>query len=171
VRAFYAIGLWDLIDVTSIHRQFSWTREVRWVSPSHVHLTLNFLGEITSMQAHSATTILRKTAKTNQPFALEWDRTGVFPSWHRPQVLWVGLKEESQRVVSGISESLGNANSKPHLTIGRLRRQPSANLITQWKDYQILWPSILVTKLLLVKSTLTKQGPIYEVSEECHLGN
>ena len=170
MRAFYAVGLWDLLDISELHQDFHWSQEVRWVRQPHVHLTLNFLGEITPAEVSSASALLQETAATVSAFHLEWSRTGVFPNWHQPRVLWVGLKPASERIVIQLSKALGNHQPKPHVTMGRLPKGGSPELLDQWRNYKITWPSIPVTKLLLVKSTQTREGPIYEVVEEASLG-
>ncbi len=66
-------------------------RGARWVRPEGIHLTLKFLGEISSAQVIEVSKIL-STLPRIAPFEIHFKGFGFFPHAGRPRVLWVGIE-------------------------------------------------------------------------------
>lgn len=105
--------------------------KLRWVREGNLHFTLRFFGDITREEAERAGAVLDEVAAGTVPFEVELSRLGVFPSWKRPRVLWVGC-EGGGAVLEALARSLergfrgarlGKADKPfvPHLTLGRWR--------------------------------------------------
>jgi len=150
------------------------SRDVKWVEPENMHLTLKFLGDVDSEQIPSVTEAVRKAAAECRPFELEIRGTGAFPSLRRPNVFWLGVGQGAELLgilaqkVERTLEPLGfRPEDRPfhgHLTLGRVRRgggQLAALLerLRKEQDFQAGW--IPVRQLTLFSSQLTPQGPIY----------
>jgi RNA 2',3'-cyclic 3'-phosphodiesterase len=157
--------------------------DVKWVRPENLHVTLKFLGEVADERAPDLGQAL-ETACAGQPaLALGLAGAGAFPSPQRPQVVWLGLAGQvaelaglAARIDKGLV-GLGFApESRPfqaHVTLGRLRRgkggrpsAPSAPLTRALVGLAGLaghaGPSFRAERVVLMKSTLTPQGSIYD---------
>ena len=150
-------------------------RQVRWVNPNSIHLTLKFLGDIAPDRVGEITGAMEESAKGIPSFVLEVNGAGVFPNPKRARVAWVGLSGEVDKLLklqknleTGL-EPLGFAaearDFTPHLTIARVNdgasheeRQRFGELVTGTK-FQA--GSISVDDVSLMRSRLTKAGAIY----------
>jgi 2'-5' RNA ligase len=110
-------------------------RAVRWVSPSKIHLTLFFLGDILPEQLPEIKEALAVVAHNVPPFTATVKGLGVFPHPGRPRVLWVGMEDPKDQLTllhSAVNEALASVGFTPetrpftpHLTVGRVRRRVS----------------------------------------------
>jgi 2'-5' RNA ligase len=112
-----------------------YSRDVRWVAPEGIHLTLKFLGNVEASRISSVIESMGAAAKGTGPFRLQVSGLGTFPNAARPRVLWAGvtgdlepLLELQQRVENAMA-GLGFAKDRqcfnPHLTLGRVRDRVS----------------------------------------------
>jgi len=148
---------------------------VRWVSIENIHLTLKFLGEVSSANLELLKQAIQGECAQTAPFSISVETLGCFPNPRRPRVLWVGLSappalNRLQRQIESIAARLGYAPEDkpffPHLTIGRVREQASPaelqtlrNLLQQTT---LASPgSFSITEIHLYKSDLKPEGPIY----------
>jgi 2'-5' RNA ligase len=149
---------------------------VKWVDPNSIHLTLKFLGNISTDMTGRITALLEDAVRGISPFHLEASGTGVFPNLKRVQVVWVGvsgevdrLRQLQQRIDSSLASLGFVAESRPftpHLTLARLRdhatpdeRQKLGQLITS-TSFDTAY-GIEVDAVNLMRSQLTPQGAIY----------
>jgi len=149
---------------------------VKWVDPDSVHLTLKFLGNIDSGIVSKITSVLEEAVRGTHPFSVEVSGLGVFPNIRRVQVVWVGLTGEvekfgqlQQRIETGLIPLGFAAESRsftPHLTVGRVRdyvtpdeRQNLGQLVTS-TVFEAKY-KVNVDAVHLIKSQLTREGPIY----------
>jgi RNA 2',3'-cyclic 3'-phosphodiesterase len=145
-------------------------RELRWVEPGMVHVTLAFLGELPGAEP----VIEQLKGCHFPPMELAVGGLGVFFTERRPSVLWAGCREPSGALVrmqAEISQALSplvEPERRPfaaHLTLARIRRG------ARWRgDMEKL--SVLigfapmpwrVEKFTLMQSYLEKSGPRYTV--------
>ncbi len=180
IRSFIAIelpgevkaALSRLEDELKSRRQPS----VKWVDPGSLHLTLKFLGNISAGLVTEITGAIEAAARGIPPFRLEIKGLGAFPNLKGVRVVWVGVSGEidrlnqfQQRIESTVSPLGFPTEPRPfsaHLTIARLRepasfgdRQAFGELLTATSFEQTY--SFNVGSVNLMKSQLTRQGPIY----------
>jgi 2'-5' RNA ligase len=148
---------------------------VTWVRPENVHLTLKFLGEINPKRIDSLIPELSNALQNIDPILTKLTQLGAFPSIQYPRVLWIGLKDHHQQIfqlVSSLEKRLATIGFKKerkafslHITIGRIRSPKNINKLSHAISSYTLPSRITQTVLsvALYKSTLTPQGPIYEV--------
>ncbi len=148
---------------------------LRWVSPDSIHLTLKFLGDISSDKIDEIKMAVTDAALGTNPFTLNIDGLGVFPNIKRIQVVWVGLggdmkilsglqkRVESNLAILGYPEE--NREFTPHLTLARVRFQPQPNELqkfTQFFNNTKPGPEkISVKEINLMESKLTPGGALY----------
>jgi len=180
IRSFIAIELPDQLkqELSQLQSKLKAGKQpgVKWVDPYGVHLTLKFLGNIAINRTGEITKAIEEAAKGTTPFHLEVKQLGVFPNLRRVQVVWVGISGEvdklsqlQQRIESNLSH-LGFAKESrsftPHLTLARLRNQPSPD--ERQRLGQLIASTsfesahtIEVNAVNLMKSQLTREGAIY----------
>lgn len=148
---------------------------VRWVSAENIHLTLKFLGDISSSAAVDIQNLLKLEAANQQPFALKIGGVGAFPNQKRPRVIWLGVNSPPelallQRVIESALAKLGYPPEErpfsPHLTLGRVRENATnselALLSSTLKDINIgILGEVSVDKIHLFKSDLQPGGSVY----------
>jgi len=149
---------------------------VKWVDPGNIHLTLKFLGDISPEITGRITSALEDAARGTPPFDIEVSGLGVFPNNKRVQIIWVGLAGELvklgqlQKRIEEMLTPLGFPSEarpfSPHLTLARVRdyarpddRFALGELIAGTRFEQKY--KINVNAVLLIKSQLTREGPIY----------
>jgi 2'-5' RNA ligase len=179
IRSFIAIELPEAVklNLSQLEVQLKSGRQasVKWVAPESIHLTLKFLGNIVVESTKDIAQAMAEAAQGIPPFRLEVKDLGVFPNLKRVQVAWVGLQGEiarlnqfQQRLDANLSR-LGFAPEgrpfTPHLTIARLRdnaspaeRQAFGQLIISTRFEAGMFT---VEAISLMKSQLTREGPIY----------
>lgn len=84
--------------------------DIKWVEPSHIHLTLKFLGDVRSQDIPLLTETLHAVLKGTPPIPTELTELGAFPDLRHPRVLWAGLKDEDGRITrlaAAIETALG----------------------------------------------------------------
>ncbi len=149
---------------------------VKWVEPDNIHLTLKFLGDVSTEITGRITAALEDAARGTHPFDIGVSGLGAFPGLKRARVVWVGLTGElekleqlQKRIEAGL-EPLGfppeGRPFSPHLTIARVRdyarpddRLALGELIggtSLEQEYKVG-----VNTVHLIKSQLTREGPIY----------
>ena len=108
---------------------------VRWVPRQNVHLTLKFLGDVSSSSLDLIVSSLTVEAARHETFDLLVEGCGAFPNVRRPRVLWVGLTAPPglgllHRDLDAATARLGFKSEdrpfSPHLTIGYVRPNASA---------------------------------------------
>jgi len=180
IRAFIAIELPDAVkdSLSSLRDRLRSAehRYVKWVAPEGVHLTLKFLGNIAQDRVPPIVEAIAQAAQGVTPFQLQIGGLGAFPNMGRPQVIWVAIRGEVEKLITlqrGVDQALvalgfhpESRPFTPHLTLGRLRERASSAerreigglmTATQFED----GPAMEVTEISLIRSTLTPQGAIY----------
>ncbi len=169
-------------------READLRREVRWVEPSGMHLTLKFLGETEPGRSAAVREALGSTLPGFEAARLSPGAVGGFPNLRRPRVLWVGLREEGaalQPLVAAIEsamERLGWERERrpfqPHLTLGRrkeMARGGSGSLAPELtraleSAAPLEAPMLAQPHVALMQSHLGPAGARYEELEGWTLG-
>jgi len=150
---------------------------IKWVKPENLHITLAFLGEITTNQASIIKRMLENVSSKNEPFTIELFDIGFFPNKKNPKVFWIGIKKQPKLlklkhdIDKGLTEHNINFDKKPfspHLTIGRIKSPLKIESgIVEALDFKA---SFLATEMFLMKSDLFSDGPVYSELHSFKLG-
>jgi 2'-5' RNA ligase len=144
----------------------------RWVSKENMHLTLQFIGEISDSKYHQIKDDLEDIQMTS--FDLKLDGVSTFTQ----KVLYcsVSKNEDLIDLQSMVKEKieLTTAVQKkkyvPHVTLARLRdtsSQDIASVIEKHHDYESR--DFSVHSFGLYSSKLTNSGPVYTLENEYEL--
>ena len=188
VRAFYAIRLSPVINryLAGIIEELRAHRaSVSWTSEANLHITLRFLGDITADQLEQARSY-PEMEETHSGFDLRAEGLGAFPLLRAPRIFWAGVAGETQHEMDRLLHLQGrteqwarrmgiageNRRYAPHVTLGRVRRPFTAlrELTDDIIGRTCHSETCHVGELVLLRSTLTPKGSIYEVERAWPLG-
>jgi 2'-5' RNA ligase len=185
IRSFLAIELPKPIlrKIEEVQGDLRSTRaDVRWVNPEKIHLTLKFFGNIEESRIEPIFKSIEEPIRNTLPFSLEVRGVGAFPHLRNPRVIWMGLVDGREVLVSFQKqietqlEKIGfqpeDRPFHPHLTLGRMKSSRGKEELVggmerhkeeEFGDFQ-------VERVILFKSDLKPSGPIYTLLKEIKLG-
>lgn len=148
--------------------------DMKWVEPENLHLTVQFLGNVSEDQVPAVAAALNRAAERIAPFTLKLSGVGVFPSRERPRVFWAGvggdtvdllqLNRQVQRELKEPGFAPGKNKFSPHLTLARLR-SPAGFLDVFDKAEKVaenkIFGSAKISTVDLMLSELGSRGPKY----------
>lgn len=146
-----------------------------WTRPENMHLTLRFLGDVSSSQLEPLTAKLAAATAGFGALPLVAERLGCFPDLRYPRVVWAWvhdaadrLAEFQQRVVTATNDY---ASSPPesrfvgHVTLARLRqiKRPEAETVAAFVNGAVnqRFGEWTVDRLELIRSELAPSGSRY----------
>jgi 2'-5' RNA ligase len=175
IRSFIAIEINDADIKTCImsfqKAMLSLNVDLKPVKTENIHLTLRFLGDIT-------TTMIEKIAEELKtirfpPFEIEFRDVGVFPNQNHIRIIWIGIRKGFTDLIdlnNQLTSKLINIGFppetrkfKPHLTVARVRSSRNkSNLINMLQTMKNnIFGSLIVNSIKLKRSILTSNGPLY----------
>lgn len=179
IRAFIAIELsgeikTELDKIESILKSQSST-PAKWVDPESIHLTLKFLGDVSSDRVRDISDAINNGVAGTGPFRLQLSGLGVFPNPARTQVVWAGITGDMDRLsqlqstIEVEMEKQGFPREKrtfsPHLTLARVRNHATPDerkrLGTLVTGTAFTGGIVRVDSVNLMESRLTRQGALY----------
>ena len=176
MRAFIAVELPEDVRaaLAGLQRTLQAARaDVRWVEQKNLHVTMRFLGEISTQQRIAAGEVVRAVAERHAPIRVQLTELGAFPSPAAPRVIWAGIGDgalELAQVVKDAEEGLQPLGlpkeDRPfvaHVTLGRAKSpkyQPQLSRCLQETAWQAPGP-FTVGHLTLFESVLAGDGPTY----------
>ena len=145
-------------------------REVKWVRPGQIHLTLKFLGEVRDSLIPQVCDVMMRTATEYEGFDFRIQGLGVFG---RPaRVVWAGCQVPPEliklqtRLEDEFEEIGWDKEHRPfagHLTLCRVKSAAAgrrlAKAVETYTDEFI--GSVSVDQLVLYESRLSTAGPEY----------
>lgn len=146
--------------------------DLKLVEPQNIHITLRFLGEVTTSKLESIKAELNKISFN--AFDVSLLGVGVFPDYKHINVVWVAIDEGNVGLVDlygKINNALRGVGIPPdmrglslHITVARVRsgrnKEGLSQTISRLKDLE--FGTFHVNSFHLKRSTLTSIGPIYQ---------
>ena len=182
LRAFLAVEVPEELKmkIYNVIREFKKTdARIKYVEIENLHITLKFFGDIDTEGIDVLSDKISSVAEGFGGFKINIKNCGAFPNTNRPKVIWLGLEndENIRKLHDALDKQfveLGFDRDKKfstHLTIGRMKSSKGKNevksAIGKFSDVEI--GEMAVDRIVLKKSTLTPQGPIYENLKEFEL--
>ena len=148
---------------------------IRWLSGKNIHLTLSFLGNIAADRIPELIECLKEAVKVKY-FNITIEGTGVYPSPSHPRILWLGVNEgsdelitlhiEVEKRVKKFKDNPKKVKFTPHITIARvwgLKREidfiPFMNTVYSPIEFD-------VNSIYLYESQLVPEGAQYTILAE-----
>jgi 2'-5' RNA ligase len=179
IRTFVAIEATDEIRSAAervIRKLAGDSGFVRWVEPHNLHLSLKFLGDVEDRDVYGVCAAIQRVAADHASFHIECCSLGAFPCVQRPRTIWMGVRDEADRLTSlqgSVEDALCELGFpvearqfQGHLTLGRIRARPRET--AQLQDAMQLYSetefgNLPVDELIVYASELTREGPHYTV--------
>jgi len=149
-------------------------RDVRWLMPANIHLTIVFMGSVPSEQIKPVGERVAKVCMRHKPFNVSLGGAGLFSGRRIPKVIWISLAGDIARM-SRFRNDLHKAllpfgikrekrRFSPHLTLGRFRRGARTgkyldDFLVRYRD--ITSPMCKLNELILFQSNLKPDGAVY----------
>ena len=102
----------------------------RWVVPDNLHVTMNFVGDVTDIEVPEVCKIIKGALEPFDQFEMSLQGVSGFSSAEEPRVLWMGVDEGSEQLhamYEALAEVLHHWGVNkdrndflPHMTLGRL---------------------------------------------------
>ena len=152
--------------------------EITWVANELNHITLRFIGKTFPAQVVQIKQILQEVARETECFSLKINKLGIFGSRYCPRVILLGFEQEPMlnQLVEKINEKLGTlgfepaeGNFVPHITLGRIKKIHNKKKFSELIEAMqpIYKQEFAIKEIILYKSQLEKEGPIYtELAKE-----
>ena len=176
IRSFVAIELSPDIrsQIEKIQNELKGSSaDVRWVRSRGIHLTLKFLGGIPEEKIPEIAGVLTRCAAETESFNLTIHSLGAFPNPANPKVIWIGVEDESGRLLKAqqsVEKSLAAIGFKeekraftPHLTLGRLKSPRGKREVSRQIEAsgECNCGTLTVREICLFKSDLKPSGAVY----------
>jgi 2'-5' RNA ligase len=186
IRAFVAVPLpGSLLDeLGALQRRLEKQvppRSVRWVQPTSIHLTLQFLGDTSAEELPAIREALAVVARNARACTFTVGGLGCFPNPRRPHVVWVGVQEPTGRLAAlqdAVEEAMMHFGYRPegrgftpHLTLGRVQRRASSREATQVGETVTgtevgQLAEVAADRFALIRSVLKPEGAEYTTLAE-----
>jgi 2'-5' RNA ligase len=147
------------------------SKDLRWMRPGNLHVTLKFLGEVPETKLDAARTALAEI-RSEQPVTLEFRGLGFFPNEKHPRVFWAAIEASKNLIklavdIEGAMENLGIPREQrpfsPHLTLARFERPGLSDKLRGAiaKNAQRDFGTLRTHEFQLIQSKLKPSGAEY----------
>lgn len=146
--------------------------KIKWLSKKNLHISLKFLGELDEEKLKLTREALGNVK--SRKFKVNLADLGWFPNDEKIGVIWIDLypRKEILELHGDIELRLGSLFKKDdkftvHLTLGRVKQiKKKKRFLEMLNGIKINQTEFNIDEFCLIKSTLTKDGPIYTLLEK-----
>ncbi len=153
-------------------------RDINWVKPENLHLTVNFIGEVAEHRLSELKDLLARLAQRYESPQLCAEGIELFP--HRyPRLIWLKLGGDAKVLNTLNRQTLSSLRTlgieadakalKLHVTLGRIKNQQSVDFERLAMQYEFPTECCKWTTLSLYRSILQPSGPKYDIIEQYDL--
>jgi 2'-5' RNA ligase len=147
-------------------------RDLKWVDPRIMHITVRFFGDLDRKQLGKARDAVRSLDLAWDPPSLSFGAVGAFPNPRRPQVVWIGIEDPdgrlrelaatADRAIRVVGFGPADKPFVAHLTLARTRRGERAPDLSEIVG-GLTPPSgpLTIRSITLFKSDLRPEVPLY----------
>ncbi len=171
-RGFIAVEIQSTPRLEEFSRAVKGTdAPLKMVDLRKIHVTLKFLGDTDEGLIKEIETAMKEAVSGIGPFTVKLKGSGAFPNLKRISVIWAGMEGAEPMV-----DIAGRLNSRlehlfkperkrfsPHVTVARVKggrnKERLVQVLEDFKDAE--FGEQQVGGIVLKKSVLTPQGPIY----------
>jgi len=151
--------------------------KAKFVELENLHFTVTFLGDIKEKDLNMLKAKLDSSVKNVERFHVKLEGLKIIPNEEFIRVIGVKIKDEGKNVLNLIKKVGKSIDGKYYgvakLTLCRVKKVYDKHSLKSFieKNHNVEIGTFEVKNVALVKSTLTRSGPIYETIHESVLGN
>lgn len=173
MRLFIAVPVPEELKerIKEVQNKLAGISDIKTVEKETLHFTLKFIGETDKVKEIEAA--MEKALKGFPQFDADIAGIGAFPGRNHARVIWLCIKdgmEQMKRLMEVIDAGLSKIGFEqekehiPHVTLARVRSgRNKADLIKMLEKLeQTQIGRMRVKEVTLVKSELSRNGPVYE---------
>ena len=184
-RTFIAVDLPETIrtQLACVRRQIDdECGDIHWVSEDKLHITVGFLGDVTSEVLSAVCEAMARTAEVMYPLEFSLPAVGLFPLGKTPRMLWaavddyrsdlLSLHEAAYVELKRFGFSPEHRTYRPHVTLGRIKRVWNGPRLAKRMAHMVVPPSEAITAetLGVYTSELRPTGARYTEVAKLKLG-
>jgi len=143
---------------------------IRYVKSKRIHLTLHFLGNLTSEQIIRVQKILKQQASHCEAAEIDTDRIDAFPTLKNPRVIFLAGVQKEGGNLKDLQINLGKELEKADIKIGCKKWHPHLTLARvvgpcrfETKNLELPELKIPVESVELMESKLSPYGAEYKI--------
>ncbi len=167
--------------VNDLRNRLSHEKMINWVRPTNIHLTLKFIGETPPQDEPKIIEAVSKVVENHHSFTMDFNRTGIFGARYAPRVLWLGMQQTPDELLSleedvltafdSIGYQRDRQNFVPHLTLGRIKdlceKQYFQKVVQAIEQKTYIHQE--VKEIILFQSILRPDGAVYKIVKKWNL--
>lgn len=159
-------------------------KAARWTRQEQFHLTLRFLDTVPVSRVEELVRVAHSACAQFAPLRLTAARIGFFPNARSPRVLWVGVKDQGERLgplwtalqsaTEPFTEEAAEKGFTGHVTLARPNRldriqgEALAKAAAKYED--VVFGNWTARHVEIMRSELLPQGARHSVLAELPLG-
>ena len=170
-RLFVSLNLPNNVveHMIAIRDSFSNNINVKWEPKEKLHLTLKFIGEVSTETANEIANDLA-FIENYSLIKCAFSKFGFFYRDGIPKILWVGLETDVflKRLITELNEHLTKFSItiddrmfNPHITLLRIKNDPGINFVNNFKNFTFKPILFTANSITLYKSILYPEGSKY----------
>jgi 2'-5' RNA ligase len=152
-----------------------WPIVCKHVEADNLHVCLSFLGEIGEQETGRISETLDEICENYKKFEVAIGKMRAIPSENYIRVLALEVLEKTgvmEKVRAEVVQKIGGDSKPPHLTLCRVKNvSDKKTMIQKICKVEEKGVCFTVAAVQLIKSELSKTGPIYSVVHESNLGD
>ena len=145
----------------------------KMVEPDNLHISLKFLGNLSTLEIEKTSLLLQKLSFQHQPFDICLaNDIGTFPNIRNPHIIWIGIKDNRakiEKIYHSINHALENESFyrkdkhfRAHITLTRIKYLKNPVTVSKViNNIEINNMSQTINEIALMESQLTPKGPNY----------
>lgn len=148
---------------------------IKLVEKENLHLTITFLGNVKEEKVNDIKKLLDKAIKDINEFHVKLREVKLIPSESYIRVIGINTIDEKdmlRKLIRDVGKTIGGSyHETTKLTLCRVKNISNKKIVKEFleKNKHISFGEFVVKKVSLVKSTITRQGPVYETIYESSL--
>lgn len=185
-RVFIAINLpQDIKKVLAKYQEKFPEIPAKWVDKNNLHITLEFLGDLTDIEIADVCKITNEIAKTHNSFSIDLNKVSYGPTELKenkvPKFVWtkgdtskdlLRLKNDLQKnLLEAVRFRPDGKNFSPHITLARIKEWEFKKMDLEEipeinEEINLMFT---VESIEVMESELKKGGPQHTILESCEL--
>lgn len=181
IRTFIALELPEtVIDQIIQIRDENAGLNYKWEPRNKLHVTIKFIGDIDKNLIEKLSSEIETLIEEFNSFNLSFSNFGMFYKENKPNILWVGIKNNEK--LSDFTNKLNNVCAefgiekerrkfKPHITLLRIKDSDNAKSLEKLLKLDLPEINFNADKVTIFKSELLPAGSVYKSIKSFYIKN